>query len=418
MAEASLTIREAVDAARAIQPSTNAFIEILDVTDGSDQGVLAGLPVAVKDNIDQQGHVTTAGSAFYRRRAESTAPAIARLEAAGATVIARTNLHEFALDFSSENPHFGAVRNPWDPATSAGGSSGGSAVSVATGVTPLAIGTDTGGSIRVPAALCGCFGFKPSWGLVPTEGVVPVAPSIDTVGPLSDRMELLHRAFRTMATTNAPTPTVPGRIRFGVPTEWTEGAPLEPDILMSFESFLAELRRLGHTVVPVSAPDLQPDRRMLGAMAEEVLEFHRPFLEAGCDYGEDIASSLAYFRSLPPDEIIEGRRWQELVRRGFEAALDSVDFLLTPTVPVRRKVIGVRDIGSRHHRAVLSYFTAIVNHGLVPALAAPIAGSGSPPASVQVIGRLHDDLSVLALGSELEALGLVRFSRPPMYRAA
>ena len=128
--------------------------------DGMPGGDLAGVPIGIKDLIDHEGRITTAGSAFYRHEAERSSSVVSRLEEAGAVVIGRTGLHEFAFGFSSENPHFGPVRNPWDPGTSPGGSSGGSAAAIAAGITPIAIGTDTGGSVRVPAALCGCYGSR------------------------------------------------------------------------------------------------------------------------------------------------------------------------------------------------------------------------------------------------------------------
>ncbi len=124
---------------------------------------------------------------------------MSRLEAAGAVVIGRTGLHEFAFGFSSENPHFGPVRNPWDPDTSPGGSSGGSAAAVAAGITPVAIGTDTGGSVRVPAALCGCFGLKVTHGRIPLDGVFPLATTVDTVGPLADSIDALDSSYRAMS---------------------------------------------------------------------------------------------------------------------------------------------------------------------------------------------------------------------------
>ena len=157
---ASARIEEALDAAHATQATVNAFTEIDDegarsqaaaVDDARSSGPLAGVPIGLKDLIDQAGHVTTAGSVFYRHQATVSAPVVSRLEEAGAVIVGRTGLHEFAFGFSSENPHFGPVRNPWDTATSTGGSSGGSAAAVAAGITPVAIGTDTGGSVRVPA---------------------------------------------------------------------------------------------------------------------------------------------------------------------------------------------------------------------------------------------------------------------------
>ena len=173
-----------IDANRALQRA--AAIDELVVT-GNEPGPLAGVPVVLKDIIDQAGRPTTCGSGFYSVVPEQAAVVVERLEAAGAVIVARTGLHEFAYGFSSENHWFGPVRNPWDPTTSPGGSSGGSATAVAAGLAPIGIGTDTGGSVRVPAALTGTMGLKVTQGRIPTRGVFPLAPSLDTVGPIASK---------------------------------------------------------------------------------------------------------------------------------------------------------------------------------------------------------------------------------------
>ena len=136
------------------------------------------MPIGLKDLIDQEGQITTCGSAFYRHQAITSAAAVARLEQAGAVIIGRTGLHEWAYGFSSENPHFGPVRNPWNTQNSTGGSSGGSGAAVAAAITPISIGTDTGGSVRVPAAMCGTFGLKVTYNRIPLDGVFPLVPLI------------------------------------------------------------------------------------------------------------------------------------------------------------------------------------------------------------------------------------------------
>jgi Asp-tRNA(Asn)/Glu-tRNA(Gln) amidotransferase A subunit family amidase len=166
------------------------------VAAGEDPGPLAGVPFAVKDLFDQKGLVNTAGSSFYRVVPGKTATAVRRLERAGAVAVGRTGLHEFAFGFSSENHWFGPVHNPWNPETSPGGSSGGSAAAVASGLTPVALGTDTGGSVRVPAALCGLVGLKVTHGRIPISGVFPLAPSLDTVGPITTSVETLASSAR------------------------------------------------------------------------------------------------------------------------------------------------------------------------------------------------------------------------------
>lgn len=417
-------VEAALARAHATQDTINAFISIDDeralarageidirLGKGEEAGALAGVPVALKDLFDHEGRVTTCGSAFYAEVARTTAESVRRLEEAGAVIIGHTNLHEWAFGFNSENEHWGPVRNPWDPATSAGGSSGGSGAAVAAGITPIAIGTDTGGSVRVPAALCGTFGLKVTYGKIPMQGVFPLVPSVDTVGPLADSMENIARAYRVMAMDGTPEP--PRRqLRFGVPEPWYGGAPLAEDIRSAFEGAVAALRGLGHEVHPIEMPDTHPSHHIMGAL-EEVATVHRRFRAAGKPYGEAVEARIVAVERLTPEEVAAARAWQRMLRDRFADAFDTVDFLITPTSAARRKVIGQEMIGEKDHRTVLSYFTAIVNHALHPALAAPIANSGAPPASLQVIGDLDSEPALIGIGRWLEETGIAGFTPAP-----
>ncbi len=414
-------MEDALRKAHDSQPRLNAFTEIddegaleraaeIDLQDarGSDERQLAGAPVALKDLIDHRGHVTTSGSAFFRSPATSSAPLVKALEAAGVVIIGRTGLHEFAFGFSSENPHWGPVRNPWDLGTSAGGSSGGSAAAVAAGIVPIAIGTDTGGSVRVPAALCGTYGLKVTHGRIPLEGVFPLVPSLDTVGPLASSVAGLEHSYRVMADDRSK-PRDQIALRLGIPQPWVESAPIEPDIAVSFEDAVESLREIGHEVGVIHLPDAVPSAHLWHAIAEEVREVHSEFRSRGEPYGEDVARRLDDADLVTGEEIAGARAWQEMIRERFGDALETVDFLLTPTVPVRRKWIGQDLIQGRHYRSVLSYFTALVNHSLHPALALPLSDSGAPPASLQVIGRLGGEADLLGFAADLEGRGLVGF---------
>ncbi len=422
--KATERVQTALEKAHATQDTLNAFISIDDeraleraadidarLERGDDVGPLAGVPVAVKDLFDHEGRTTTSGSAFYAEVADTTAGSVRRLEEAGAVVIGRTNLHEWAFGFHSENEHWGPVRNPWDPATSAGGSSGGSGAAVAAGITPIAIGTDTGGSVRVPAALCGTFGLKVTYGKIPVDGVFPLVPSIDTVGPLADSMDNITSSYRAMSGDELPEP--PRRsLRFGVPEPWYGGAPLTDDIRSAFEGSVAALRGLGHEVHPIEMPDTHPSHHIMGAL-EEVATVHRRFRREGKPYGQAVGARLAAVENLAPEEVAEAREWQRMLRHRFADAFDTVDFLITPTSAARRKVIGQEMIGEKDHRTVLSYFTAIVNHALHPALAVPIANSGAPPASLQVIGGLDSEPALIGIGRWMEEVGIAGFTPAP-----
>jgi len=414
-------VEAALAQAHANQDTLNAFISIDDgpaidraaeiderLARGEDVGPLAGMPVALKDLIDHEGRVTTCGSSFYAETATSTAECVRRLEDAGAVVIGRANLHEFAFGFNSENEHWGAVRNPWDLETSAGGSSGGSGVAVAAGITPIAIGTDTGGSVRVPAALCGTYGLKVTYGKIPLDGVFPLVPSVDTVGPLADSIENTAIAYRVMSGDEAPEPERRS-LRLGVPEPWFGNAPISDEVAGAFETAVSGLERLGHQVSPIDMPDTFPSRHIIGAL-EEVEAVHREFRLQGKYYGKAVEERIISVEELTPEEVAEAREWQIMIRQRFAAALDSVDLLVTPTTPAMRKVIGEDLIGDKDHRAVLSYFTSIVNHALHPALALPLGGTGSPPVSLQVIGDLDSEPLLLGLGRWLEEVEIADFT--------
>jgi aspartyl-tRNA(Asn)/glutamyl-tRNA(Gln) amidotransferase subunit A len=404
----------------AAQPTLNAFTLIDDeralarageIDEAGTGGLLAGVPIALKDLIDHQDRVTTCGSAFYRHLATTTAPAVTRLEDAGGVVIGRAGLHEFAFGFSSENQHFGPVRNPWDPSTSPGGSSGGSGAAVAAGISPIAIGTDTGGSVRVPAALCGCFGLKVTPGRIPLDGVFPLVPSIDTVGPLADSMVGLETAYRVMSGARQGGSGWT-RLRIGIPQPWYDEAPTDDEVDTAFNLTVGRLRDLGHEVRAVSLPNVLPGREIIHAIADEVNQVHRDFREQGLPYGDEVAARLDDCATVTPDQSAQGRDWQQMIRTQFSDAFEQVDLIITPTVPVMRKFIGIDNIGDLHYRAVLSWFTSIVNHALLPAIAMPLIGSGSPPVSLQAIGPMGSEEMLLGFGGDLESQGVVGFVPP------
>ncbi|MGB7859862.1 MAG: amidase, partial [Acidimicrobiia bacterium] len=345
-------VTAALERAHTLQDTLNTFIFLDDdaaleraarldgrIAAGEELGPLAGMPIAVKDLIDQAGRITTNGSAFYREMANETAPCIAGIENADGIVIGRTGLHEWAFGFSSENPHFGPVRNPWDTATSPGGSSGGSAVAVAAGITPIAVGTDTGGSVRVPAGLCGTFGLKVTHGRISLDGVFPLAATLDTVGPLANSMENIGLAYRAMSGDSTSGATSRS-LRFGVPEPWCREAPIELEIKEAFEIVIQELETMGHQVHPIDLPDVKPSPHIWNALAEEARNVHRPFRQRGETYGEDLVERLDDADLVTDEEISKAREWQTTIRQRFSDAFATVDYLITPTVAARRKVIG------------------------------------------------------------------------------
>jgi aspartyl-tRNA(Asn)/glutamyl-tRNA(Gln) amidotransferase subunit A len=397
---------------------------------GSIAGPLAGMPIALKDIIDHAGRVTTAGSSFYRHQPDRSATVVTRLERAGAVIVGRTGLHEFAFGFSSENPWSGVIRNPWDPATSPGGSSGGSAVAVAAGVVPLALGTDTGGSVRVPAALCGCVGLKVTHGRVPLTGVFPLAPSLDTVGPITTTVTDAVAAYAAIAGDDSEdpwsspnpvvVPTAPAdlaTLRVGIPHPWVD-RPLAPEVAAGFSTFVAALAATGATVVPVSAPAIDPTLLPRAAYAE-VAAVHRAWItEDPSRYGHEVLSRMLHDLEHDTDATTAAWRWRRGLAGAFARLFADVDLLLTPTTRTLRKEIGndLVEAGAapEPYRPALSWFTNLVNQAGLPALALPVAGTavGGPPASVQLIAPAFGEERLLAVGLALDAAGITGFTPP------
>ena len=382
-------------------------------------GRLANTTVAVKDIIDQKGLTTTCGSGFYRQVPAVSAPVVVRLEAEGAVILARTGLHEFAYGFSSENHWFGPIRNPWDPATSPGGSSGGSAVAVAAGLVDGAIGTDTGGSIRVPAAMTGIFGLKVTHGRIPTKGVFPLAPSLDTVGPFARDMRTLALLYGAMsATQNRPSPGTIKGLRIVVPRAWVDGAPLEPLVNSAFDDTMAELRSLGAEVVELDLGDILPWGKIQELAGAEAAHVHRAFRQAGEPYGPEVDARLTVAEAITASEYLEAQAWRVRLIEATAEAFRTADLLATPAIPQRRKVIGEDKIGDQHYRPVLSWFSALVNHSGNPAIALPLKGvepTNGPPPSLQLVAPWWQEDLLLGIGSHLEERGVVGFTPPPIY---
>jgi aspartyl-tRNA(Asn)/glutamyl-tRNA(Gln) amidotransferase subunit A len=348
-------------------------------------------------------------------------------------IIGRTGLHEFAFGFSSENHWFGPVRNPWDTNTSPGGSSGGSAVAVAAGLAAGAIGTDTGGSVRVPAALCGAVGLKVTHGRVPLSGVFPLAASLDTVGPLARTVDDVAALYPVMAghdpedPWSAPQPVFPAGpgaslegVVVGVPQPWVDDAPMTGEIREAFTTALDRLDNLGLIVREVRQPRLQPSRELADLINAEVASVHRDWLtDPTKQYGPEVAQRLQRTLDVSIDEYVAAQTWRAGLRNAVAGVFDEVDVLVTPTTGATRKTIGKPDIlvddNLRSYRLVLSWFSSLVNHMGVPALAVPLRSPGSPPPSLQIIGPWWSEWRLLSLGRAFEEAGVVEYRPPPRW---
>lgn len=406
---------EAIERLESFQDQLNACTLIDRGYARSASGPLEGLPLVVKDVVDQAGRPTTCGSGFYRAEPAADAAIVARLKSAGAVIVGRAGLHEWAYGFSSENPWFGPIRNPWDLATSPGGSSGGSAVAVAAGLVPAAIGTDTGGSIRVPAALTGIYGLKTTWGRIPTTGVFPLAPSLDTVGPLARDAATLAACYRVLAGTGNGLVPLPGRI--GIPAAWVSGAQGEDGLGYWFGRLCDDLAGIGFETVIVENELLLPWGRIQELAGYEAARVHEGFRRAGKPYGAEVGTRLDAAERVSGAEYAEAQQWRARLVEAFASVFNEVDLLITPAVAARRKVIGEDLIGGVPYRPVLSWFSALVNHGGLPAIAVPLtldAGPELPPPSLQVIAPWWQEETLLAVAARLEAEGLTGFRAPPV----
>jgi aspartyl-tRNA(Asn)/glutamyl-tRNA(Gln) amidotransferase subunit A len=353
----------------------------------------AGIRLAVKDLFDTAGLVTTYGSAIFASHVPgATAEAVRRLEAAGYATVGKANLHEFAYGTTSENPHFGTVPNPVAPGHVAGGSSGGSAAALAAGEADAALGTDSGGSIRIPAACCGVVGFKPSYGLVPLDGCFPLAPSFDHAGPLARDVAGCEAMLSAL---------VPGweprtlgsleEVRVGV--AWLEAA--DPLVRTRVEEAASRFPRR-------RALDLPRAEGTYDAFSHEVADVHRElFAEQEELYGEDVRIKLERCLAVSDAAAAAADRERERYRERLDAILAEVDLILTPTLPIVAPRVGAGGTGDLGVRERLIENTYPLNAAGLPALALPcgIAEDGLP-ASIQLVGR--DDALVLAAGRLLE----------------
>ncbi len=353
----------------------------------------AGRRLAVKDLFDTAGVRTTYGSAVFADHVPTaSAEAVLRLEAAGWVDVGKANLHEFAYGVTSQNRHYGVVPNPIAPSRTAGGSSGGSAAALAAGLADGALGSDTGGSIRIPAACCGVTGFKPTYGLVPASGVFPLAPSFDHVGPMARDVAGCIELMKAL---------VPG---FDVATV---GAVADVSVGVAWADSCTQLVRdrvLEAAAAFGRAESIAfPDGAGTQAMfMREIADVHRElYAESAELYGENISPKIERCLAISDSEVVAATRAREAFRVEADRALGDHRALLAPTLAFVAPMADIDEIGER---ASFVQFTYPFNALGWPALALP-AGRAEDglPASVQLVGRPGDDAFVLGLGLGLEA---------------
>ena len=394
---------------------------------GQDRGPFHGVPVALKDLFYTKGVPTTAGSKVYQNfLPEYNATVVEKLLAAGAVLLGKLNMHEFAYGITSANPHFGAVRNPWNPRHSPGGSSGGSAAAVATRMVFMAMGTDTGGSIRIPASFCGTVGLKPTYGRVSRFGVLPLGFSQDHMGPLTRSVRDAALALNAIAGHDPRDPTssrrpvvdyVPGEdcsirgVRIGFPDSFFFER-LHEDVESAVRGAIARAQSLGAVIKPVRLPDMDA----LNAVARIVLlseasSVAEPFMEDRGQFGPDVLALLDQGRLVPATDYINAQRLRRKMRREFEQVWQEVDCLIAPATPTPAPRIGDATIrlGGRDEdvRLASTRLVRCFNALGFPALSLPCGLSASGlPLGMQIVGPAFEEALLLRIGAALEDGGV------------
>ncbi len=338
------------------------------------------------------------------------------LRDAGAVLIGKTNLHEFAFGTTSDDSAFGAVRNPHDPSRSPGGSSGGSAVGIVTGMSVASIGTDTGGSIRIPSAACGTVGLKPTWGEVPCDGVVPLSPSLDHVGPLARSVAdawliyLVLRGEATAARWPLPAPRPVKGLRLGVPRRYFHDV-LDDEVRARFAASLAWLRHAGAETVDVDiphAPGIAPV--YLHASLPEAAAYHAHSLESAPErYTKNVRLRLEMGRYVLAEDYVRAQAARAVLRAEVDAALAGCDALVLPTLPIPAPPIGASTVDvagtPQPVRSMMLRMTQLFNLTGHPAISLPMGETAAGlPCGLQLVGRLNDTEGLLATAAACEPL--------------
>lgn len=390
---------------------------------GASLGPLDGVPVAVKDEVDQLAYPTTAGTRFLGKvPATHDAEAVARLRAAGALLIGKTSMHELGLGVSGINPHHGTPRNPYDPSRITGGSSSGSAATVAAGLAPLALGADGGGSIRIPAALCGVVGLKPTFGRVSEHGAAPICWSVAHLGPIGVTVRDVALGYLVMAGPDAKDPQtrfqppvdlarVSDRdlrgLRFGLYAPWFEDA--EPAVVAACQAMVAVLREHGAEIVEVEIPELGLMRLIHSlTIVSEMLAAHQGHYEGHRqDFGHEARVNFALLRQARSDDYLLAQRHRWRLHRQVMAVMQSVDGLLTPATVCTARPIGADALRLGESNLPLldrlMRFMVLANLTGQPAIAFPVGyDPDGLPIGMQVIGRAWEESLLLRVAQLAE----------------
>jgi aspartyl-tRNA(Asn)/glutamyl-tRNA(Gln) amidotransferase subunit A len=407
-----------------------------EIAAGGYRGPLHGIPIALKDLVLTRGLRTTCGSRILRDWVpDADATVTRRLADAGAILLGKLNLHEFAYGPTGVNPHYGTSRNPWDRRRIPGGSSSGSGVAVAAGLAAGALGTDTGGSVRIPAALCGIVGLKPTYGRVSRAGVIPLAWSLDHVGPMTRTVTDAALMLQVLAGRDPADPSsvavpVPDYrramqgevrgLRLGLPKDLFFER-LNPEVRAAVLAAARSLEGLGAVVEEVPLAKIHhAGPASFAIIASEATAYHEPYLRArAAEYGEDVRARLTTGQFVLAHQYLKAQRARQVIRAEVDAVLTRVDALLTPTTPVPAPGLEEREVTvdglTEDARWWLIRCTRPINVTGHPALSVPCGVTAAGlPIGLQLVGRFFDEATLLRIGHAFEAVSPARDRWPPV----
>ena len=432
-----------------VEPEVNAFITVArdeatlaaeqaeaEMARGEYRGTMHGIPVGIKDLYDTAGTRTTSGSKIEGDRVPTADSAVVEgLKAAGAVIIGKLMMTEFAFGEQGRNAHYGDVRNPWDLARMPGGSSTGSAASVAASECAASLGSDTGGSIRVPASLCGLVGLKPTYGLVSRRGMTPLSWSLDHAGPLARTVEGAAATLQAIAghdprdptSADMPVPNYEERLtgevrglRVGVLREYVWDL-MDQEVEGLVRAALEQVSRLGVEIEEVSVPRLEDIGLVMSTLipADAAAVHRETVLKRGADYDPVTRNHIESGLFVTAADYSKANRLRALLNRDMAGVLERVDFLMVPTCPVTAPSYAapVVTLGGEEFpsRMVLSRITRVFNPNGLPAVSVPCGFSSEGlPAGLQVVGRAFDDAGVLNLAFAYEQAAGWHTRRAPL----
>jgi aspartyl-tRNA(Asn)/glutamyl-tRNA(Gln) amidotransferase subunit A len=417
---------EALDLISKLQPQLNAFITITaeqaladaraadaEIAAGRHRGPLHGIPISLKDLIDVAGVATTAASRLREGRvARRDAPVVQRLRAAGAVFVGKTNLHEFAFGTTNEDSGWGPARNPIDPTRSPGGSSGGSAIAVQTGMSIASVGTDTGGSIRIPAAACGVVGLKPGWGEIPAAGVIPLSRQLDHVGPLARSVADAGLLYYVMFGDNAPRTTGADDGVQGLRFARLEGyfaERLSVDVAAAMASTYDVLAQGGATLTRATlahAQDIAPV--YLHLVLADAAAYHAASLqERPHAYTDNVRIRLEMGRHVLAEDYVRALRGREVITREIDAVIAPVDAVLLPALAIEAPPLGAATVpvqgGQEPVRNAMLRCTQPFNVSGHPAISIPCAVTPAGlPVGLQIVGHRSRTADLLRVAQAIE----------------